>query len=68
MDQPTPNNPNAKIAYCVDIIPERARALAGKFGDTDTMAITDYHDLLQDPEVEVGFCRRAQLPARTHLN
>lgn len=46
-------NPNAKIAYCVDIIPERASALAAKFGDAETKAITDYHDLLQDPEVEV---------------
>lgn len=50
-------NPDAKIAYCVDIIPERARALAEKFGDADTRALADYHDLLQDPEVEaVSVC------------
>ena len=29
-------NPNVKIAYCVDIIPERAQALKEKFGDEDT--------------------------------
>ncbi|MEA4889549.1 MAG: Gfo/Idh/MocA family oxidoreductase [Clostridiaceae bacterium] len=46
-------NPNAQIAYCVDIIPERASALAKKFGDEQTKAITDYHDMLKDPSVDV---------------
>jgi len=46
-------NPLAKIAYCVDIIPERAKALAAKFGDADTVALTDYHDMLSDESVTV---------------
>jgi predicted dehydrogenase len=50
-------NPKTRIAYCVDIIPERAKALAEKFGDAETKAITDYHDLLDDPAVEaVSVC------------
>lgn len=46
-------NPKAQIAYCVDIIPERAQALAAKFGDAETKSITDYRDMLKDPAVEV---------------
>ena len=34
-------NPNAKIAWCVDIIPERAVALAAKYGDADTKTGTE---------------------------
>lgn len=50
-------NPKTRIAYCVDIIPERAKALAEKFGDSETKAITDYHDLLDDSSVEaVSVC------------
>jgi predicted dehydrogenase len=46
-------NPKAKIAYCVDIIPERAKALAEKYGDAETQVLTDYHDFLQDQSVEL---------------
>ena len=50
-------NPNVKIAYCVDIIPERAQALKEKFGDEDTIALTDYHDMLKDESVKaVSVC------------
>ena len=44
-------NPDVKLAYCVDIIPERAQALKEKFGDEDTVALTDYHDMLADESV-----------------
>lgn len=46
-------NPNAKIAWCVDIIPERAVALAEKYGDADTRTGTDYLEMLKDEAVEV---------------
>lgn len=46
-------NPKAKISYCVDIIPERAKALAEKYGDAETQVLTDYHDFLQDQSVEL---------------
>ncbi len=50
-------NPNAQIAYCVDIIPERAQALKERFGTPETIACTDYHDALRDPEVKaVSVC------------
>ena len=50
-------NPNVKIAYCVDIIPERAQAFKEKFGDEDTVALTDYHDFLSDESVKaVSVC------------
>jgi predicted dehydrogenase len=46
-------NPKARLACCVDIIPERAQALAQKFGDAETVILTDYHDLLQDDSIEL---------------
>lgn len=44
-------NPDVQIAYCVDIIPERAQALKEKFGDESTIALIDYHEMLADPSV-----------------
>lgn len=44
-------NPEVEIAYCVDIIPERAQALKEKFGNENTVALTDYHDMLSDESV-----------------
>ena len=46
-------NPAARIACCVDIIPERAQALAKKFGDENTKALTDYRDMLEDDTIDV---------------
>lgn len=46
-------NPNAEIAYCIDIIPERAQALAKSYGGKSTKAITDYKEMLKDPTVDV---------------
>lgn len=44
-------NPNAQIAWCVDIIPERAKALAETYGDGQTKVCTDYNEMLKDPTV-----------------
>lgn len=50
-------NPDVEIAYCVDIIPERAQALKEKFGTENTKAITDYHEMLKDSTVQaVSVC------------
>lgn len=49
------NNPDAEIKYFCDIIPERAQAAVEKYGCGT--AITDYHDALNDPEIEaVSVC------------
>ena len=37
----------AEVKYFVDIIPERAEALRDKYGSG--VAITDYHEILNDP-------------------
>lgn len=48
-------NPDVKIKYLCDIIPEKAQAAVEKFGCGT--AITDYHDILNDPEVDaVSIC------------
>jgi len=43
------NCPDAEIKYFCDIIPERAEAAVEKYGCG--IAVTDYHDILKDPEV-----------------
>jgi len=45
------NNPLAEIYYCVDIIPEKAKALAEKYHGVH--AITDYKQAINDPDVDV---------------
>lgn len=48
-------NSAAEIKYFCDILPERARAAVEKYGCGT--AVTDYHDILNDPEVEgVSVC------------
>ena len=42
-------NPDAEIKYFCDIIPERAEEAVKKYGCG--VAVTDYHDVLKDPEV-----------------
>lgn len=50
-------NPDVRIAYCVDIIHERAISLAREYGDENTKAITDYREVLKDTEVTcVSLC------------
>lgn len=49
------NNPEAEIKYFCDIIPERTEAAVEKYGCGT--AITDYHIVLNDPEIEaVSVC------------
>ena len=43
-------NPNAEILYFCDIIPERAEAAVLQYGVGK--AVTDYHEVILDPEVE----------------
>ena len=43
------NCPDAEIKYFCDIIPERAQAAVEKYGCG--IAVTDYRDILNDPEV-----------------
>lgn len=48
-------NPDAEIKYFCDILPERAAAAVEKYGCGT--AVTDYHTVLADPEVEaVSVC------------
>lgn len=55
------NNPSCEIKYFCDIIPERAMAAAKKYGSG--LVVTDYHEVLADPEVEaVSVCT----PNRMH--
>ena len=49
------NNPAAEIVYFCDILPERAAAAVEKYGCGK--AVTDYHEVLADPEiVAVSVC------------
>ena len=49
------NNENAEIAYFCDIIPERAEKAVSDYGVGK--AVTDYHEILKDPEVTaVSIC------------
>ena len=49
------NNPDAEIAYFCDILPERAEAAVAKYGCGK--AVTDYREVLADPEiVAVSVC------------
>ncbi len=41
------------LAYCVDLLPERAQRRAEEFGDESTVALTDYRDVLKDTEVDI---------------
>lgn len=48
-------NEEAEIVYFCDILPDRAKAAVEKYGCGK--AITDYHDILKDPEIEaVSVC------------
>ena len=48
-------NKDAQIKYFCDIIPERAEEAVQKYGCG--IAVTDYHDVLNDPEIEaVSVC------------
>lgn len=49
------NNPEAEIKYFCDIIPERAEKAVRDYNCGT--AVTDYHEVLKDPEIEaVSVC------------
>ena len=49
------NNPKAEIVAFCDIIPERAEKAVKQYGVG--RAVTDYHELLNDPEIDaVSIC------------
>lgn len=49
------NNPEVEIKYFCDLIPEKARACVEKYGCGE--AVVDYHDFLNDPELDaVSVC------------
>jgi predicted dehydrogenase len=45
------NNPDVEIKYFCDIIPEKAQAAVEKY--KCGIAVTDYHEIIADPEIEV---------------
>lgn len=48
-------NKDAEIKYFCDILPERAQAMVEKYGCGK--AVTDYHEILNDPEIQaVSVC------------
>lgn len=50
-------NPGAEIAWCVDIIPERAQSLADSYGDGAAKVAEDYREMLRDGSVDaVSVC------------
>ena len=49
------NNPEVEIKYFCDLIPEKAQACVEKYGCGQ--AVVDYHDFLNDPELDaVSVC------------
>ncbi len=49
------NNPEVEIKYFCDLIPEKAQACVEKYGCGE--AVVDYHDFLNDPELDaVSVC------------
>ena len=54
-------NADVEIKYFCDIIPERAQAAVEKYGCG--AAVTDYHDVINDPEIDaISVCT----PNRMH--
>lgn len=59
-------NDNAEILYFCDIIPERAEKMAEQYGGK---AIVDYHDILNDPELEaVSVCTPNNMHAQISID
>ena len=44
---------HVELAYCIDLIPERAEEKKAAFGDENTVCLTDYREMLKDPTVDV---------------
>ncbi len=61
------NNPEAEILYFCDILPQRAEAAVEKYGCGK--AVTDYKEVLADPEVEaVSVCTPNNLHPRIAID
>jgi len=62
-------NPRAEITWCVDIIPERAQALASMYGTASTRAAADYREMLKDASVDaVSVCVPNHLHAQISID
>lgn len=60
-------NPNVNIKYCVDIIEQRAIDLKNNYGGET--ALVDYHDILDDPELDaVSVCVPNHLHAQISID
>ena len=60
-------NPDAEIKYFCDILPERAQAAVEKYGCGT--AVSDYHQVLADPEIEaVSVCTPNNMHARISID
>ena len=44
---------HVELAYCIDLIPERAAEKKAAFGDENTVCLTNYREMLKDPTVDV---------------
>ena len=61
------NNPTCEIKYFCDIIPERAQAAVEKYGCGK--AVTDYFEVLNDPEIEcVSVCTHTNNHTRVSID
>lgn len=61
------NNPNAEIIYFCDIIPERAENAVKKYNCGK--AITDYHDAINDPEIDaISVCTPNNMHAQISID
>ncbi len=60
-------NPDAEIKYFCDVVPERAQAAVEKYGCGT--AVSDYHQVLADPEIEaVSVCTPNNMHARISID
>ncbi|MGI6336231.1 MAG: Gfo/Idh/MocA family oxidoreductase [Clostridiales bacterium] len=61
------NNPTCEIKYFCDLIPERAQAAVEKYGCGK--AVTDYFEVLNDPEIEcVSVCTHTNNHTRVSID
>ena len=57
------------LAYCVDLIPERAENRKAEYGDDATICLTDYKELLADKSVDiVSICLPNHLHAQVSID
>ena len=57
------------LAYCVDLVLERAQDRAAEYGDESTVCLTDYKEMLADPTVDVvSICLPNHLHAQVSID